>query len=143
MATDDTGMSDLVRLGQIWYFFRYFFFLTGLRQIVLVKPTRHTLTAWMSELSELTYIALDCPEMGQIRDFFTSDFSTFRPVSQTLAFHGRASDTMGTVGVTRPSPLEKGSKFQSRVSQPGNGVTGGIYRSLFSPGDGIAEKKNL
>ena len=55
----------------------FFFFLNktlGLRQIVLVKPTRHSLTAWMSEL---TYIVLDCPEMGQIRDFFTSDFSTF------------------------------------------------------------------
>ena len=109
MATDDTGPCTGT-WSQTWsnlVLFLIFFFLTGLRQIVLVKPTRHTLTAWMSELSELTYIALDCPEMGQIRDFFTSDFSTFRPVSQTLAFHGRASDTMGTVGGYQTVPVRK------------------------------------
>ena len=93
----------------------------------------------MSELSELTYIALDCPEMGQIRDFFTSDFSTFRPVSQTLAFHGRASDTMGTVGGYQTVPVRKRVEISKSRISAGNGVAGGIYRFLFSPCDGIAE----
>ena len=56
----------------------------------------------------------------------------FQYISSCLAFHGRASDTMGTVGVTRPSPLEKGSKFQSRVSQQ-EMESQGVFIGFCSP----------
>ena len=60
-------------------------------------------------------------------------FRTFHPVSQTLAFHGRANDTMGTVGGYQTVPVRKRVEIsKSRISAR-KWSHRGVFIGLCSP----------